>query len=226
MSISGNCQQIWRFTIYKLLAYPVRVVKIFCTMDLPWPRFSARRVPCLLIPDQKRTSLITSWVNQTLFVTDPAGFLTQDEFWVHHFEREKMETPLLQRRLLSLHLHWRWWTQVLGSRQALCLLTLFKWVTTQMESTTSCFWGSYEELQYKYPGKLMNVLFHQDHSTAHNFLLSIAVASDWLYTDWSRSLFSCFFFWLSSLPQQEKRTSPGISIVVMISYLVKLSFFN
>ena len=62
------------------------------TNDLKMTKVSARWVPRLLTPEQKRTRLITSRDNLRMFDMDPADFLarfvTVDETWVHHFTPE------------------------------------------------------------------------------------------------------------------------------------------
>eukprot|EP00106_Octopus_bimaculoides_P005194 XP_014772636.1 PREDICTED: uncharacterized protein LOC106870916 [Octopus bimaculoides] len=60
--------------------------------ELRMRNICARWVPCFLIPDQKRISLIISQKNLTLVEVDPVGFLghflTHDECWAHHFVSE------------------------------------------------------------------------------------------------------------------------------------------
>ena len=49
-------------------------------------------VPRLLTPDRKLTRLTLSQANLAIFEADQASFLdsflTQDEYWVHHFDQE------------------------------------------------------------------------------------------------------------------------------------------
>lgn len=72
------------------------------TEDLGMTKVSARWVPRLLTPDQKRVRQRMSRDNLALFNSDPDGFMarfvTQDETWVHHFEPEsKMQSKQWKR---------------------------------------------------------------------------------------------------------------------------------
>ncbi|MCU7903101.1 MAG: helix-turn-helix domain-containing protein [Candidatus Thiodiazotropha sp. (ex Lucinoma aequizonata)] len=67
-------------------------VENILTNELGMKKVSARRVPRLLLPDQKRTRVIMSHENLLSFEADPADFIersmTKDETWVHHFQSE------------------------------------------------------------------------------------------------------------------------------------------
>lgn len=69
--------------------FQCRGVASFRHHELGTSKVSARWVPRLLTPDQKHTRL-----NLALVKADPAAFqdcfLTQDEFWLHHFEPDQM----------------------------------------------------------------------------------------------------------------------------------------
>lgn len=72
----------------------------YCANEFGIMKISAWWVPHFLILDQKRTKLITSQENLTLFGADLVDllecFLTQDECWVYHFETiHAVETLLL-----------------------------------------------------------------------------------------------------------------------------------
>ncbi|XP_076068328.1 histone-lysine N-methyltransferase SETMAR-like [Oratosquilla oratoria] len=71
-----------------------RAVNIL-TNELGMSKVSARWVPRLLTPDQKRTRRTMSAENLELFEADPenfmARFVTMDEFWVHHYQPETKE---------------------------------------------------------------------------------------------------------------------------------------
>ncbi|XP_076037348.1 histone-lysine N-methyltransferase SETMAR-like [Oratosquilla oratoria] len=71
-----------------------RAVNIL-TNELGMSKVSARWVPRLFTPDQKRTRRTMSAENLELFEADPedfmARFVTVDEFWVHHYQLETKE---------------------------------------------------------------------------------------------------------------------------------------
>lgn len=83
-----------------LLVYPMREVRMFCTMNLVWQKLLLS-FPVL---EQNHTRLNTSQENLTSFGAGPTGFLehslTQVVYWVAHFEpetnRQSMQmTPLI-----------------------------------------------------------------------------------------------------------------------------------
>ncbi|XP_076039451.1 protein GVQW3-like [Oratosquilla oratoria] len=65
------------------------------TNELGMSKVSARWVPRLLTPDQKKTRRTMSAENLELFEADPedfmARFVTMDESWVHHYQPETKE---------------------------------------------------------------------------------------------------------------------------------------
>ena len=67
-------------------------VHIILRDDLKMTKVSARWVPRLLTPEQKRIWMNMSYDNLVLFDKDPvdfhARFVTVDETWVHHFTPE------------------------------------------------------------------------------------------------------------------------------------------
>ena len=81
-----------------------RVEKIL-SKELGMTKVSARWVPRLLTPDQKRTRLFMSRENLKRFEADPANFmerfLTQDECWVYHFEPETKKQSMQWKHLQS-----------------------------------------------------------------------------------------------------------------------------
>ena len=58
--------------------------------ELGMSKVSARSVPRLLTPDQKRIRMVMSRANLAIFEANPDGFckhfVTEDRCWVHHFE--------------------------------------------------------------------------------------------------------------------------------------------
>ncbi|XP_036358546.1 uncharacterized protein LOC115210603 [Octopus sinensis] len=67
----------------------------FVTKELGFSKVSARWVPCLLTPEQKRTRCTLSTSNLELFEADEENFLARfiimDERWVLHYQPETKE---------------------------------------------------------------------------------------------------------------------------------------
>ncbi|XP_029634903.1 protein GVQW3-like [Octopus sinensis] len=90
------------------------------TKELGFSKVSARWVPRILTPEQKRTRCTLSTSNLELFGADEenflARFITKDESWVHHYQSETKEqskqwkntssTPKKARSLLQLARSW------------------------------------------------------------------------------------------------------------------------
>lgn len=97
-----------RMTIRHLaetLKISVGTIQAILTTDLELHKVSARWVPRMLTPDQKRNRVLECEALLAKYQADPEGFLarfvTTDETWVHHFDPESKRQSMQWKHAIS-----------------------------------------------------------------------------------------------------------------------------
>ncbi|XP_030588657.1 histone-lysine N-methyltransferase SETMAR-like [Archocentrus centrarchus] len=156
--------------------------------ELGMSKISARWVPRLLTPDQKRTRLVTSQANLALFEANPDDFLerflTQDECWVHHFEPETMQWNHLSspppKKAKVVSLAGKVMVSVFWDAKGIVFIDyLQNGHTINGEYYANLLRQLRKAIESKRPGKLSKgVLFHRDNAPAHKSVLAMAAVRD------------------------------------------------
>ena len=167
-------------------------VENILTKELGMAKVSARWIPRLLNPDQKRTRLTMSKENLDLFEADPTDFierfLTEDECWVHHFEPETKKQsmqwkhpsspPPKKAKVVSsagkvmASVFW-------DSKGVVFVDYLPKGQTINGEYYANLLRQLREAIKEKRRGKLTKgVLFHQDNAPSHKAAIATATIHD------------------------------------------------
>lgn len=162
------------------------------TKELGFSKVSARWVPRLLTPEQKRTRCTLSTSNLELFEADEenflARFITMDESWVHHYQPETKEqskqwkhtsspTPKKARVIPSAG---KVMASVFWDSQGVLLIDYLE----KGHTVTGLYYSQLlkrlrEAIKEKRPGMLTRgVLFHHDNAPAHTSVLAMATIRD------------------------------------------------
>lgn len=162
------------------------------TKELKLSKVSARWVPRLLTPEQKRTRCTMSKDNLQLFEADKGNFLarfiTMDESWVHHYQPETKEqskqwkhtsspTPKKAKVIPSAG---KVMASVFWDSQGVILIEYLQ----QGQTVTGQYYSGQlrrlrEAIKEKRPGMLTRgVLFHQDNAPAHTSVVAMATIHD------------------------------------------------
>lgn len=162
------------------------------TNELEMTKVSARWVPRLLTPDQKRTRLDMSRENLELFEADPDGFierfLTMDECWVHHFEPETKKQSMQWKHTFSpppkkakvVSSAGKVMASVFWDAKGVVFVDyLEKGQTINGEYYSNLLRQLREAIKKKRPGKLTKgVLYHQDNAPPHKSVVAMATVRD------------------------------------------------
>jgi [histone H3]-lysine36 N-dimethyltransferase SETMAR len=155
-------------------------------------KLSARWVPRMLLPDQKRIRVLTSKSNLMLFKADEdnfmARFVTVDETWVHHFDpeskqqskewRERGSAPPLKFRVVPSA--GKLMATIFWDADGILLIDYLE----RGHTITGVYYAGLikklrEVIKEKRRGKLTaGVLFHQDNAPAHKSHVAMAAISD------------------------------------------------
>ena len=163
-------------------------VEFILHSELGMSKVSARWVPRLLTPDQKRTRMTMSRDNLLLFEANPVNFverfLTQDECWVHHFEPEtkrqsmqwKHSSSPAPKKAKVVSSAGKVMATVFWDAKGVVLVDyLPKGQTINGEYYAKLLRQLREAIKAKRPGKLTKgVLFHQDNAPAHKSAIAMA----------------------------------------------------
>ena len=160
--------------------------------ELEMTKVSARWVPRLLTPDQKRTRLGMSRENLEIFEADPDDFterfMTMDECWVHHFEPETKKQSMQWKHASSpppkkakvVSSAGKVMASVFWDAKGVVLVDyLEKGQTINGEYYSNLLRQLREAVKKKRPGKLTKgVLFHQDNAPVHKSVVAMATLHD------------------------------------------------
>uniref|UniRef100_A0A3Q0T9I4 Mos1 transposase HTH domain-containing protein n=1 Tax=Amphilophus citrinellus TaxID=61819 RepID=A0A3Q0T9I4_AMPCI len=139
--------------------------------ELGMLKVSARWVPRLLMPDQKRTRLVMSQVNLAIFEPNPAGFLerflTRDECWVHHFEPETKRQSAQWKHPCSP-----------PPKKAKVVSLAGKVMVSVFWDAKSIVFINYLQKGHTINGEYSRGLFHQDDAPAHKSAVAMAAVRD------------------------------------------------
>ena len=155
-------------------------------------KVSARWVPKLLGPDQKRLRSNMSKNNLAFFYADPERFIrrfvTMDETWVHHFQPEPKElskqwkhhgspAPKKAKSVISAG---KVMASIFWDSEGVLLVDYL----TKGQSITGPYYANLirqlqEKVKKKQRGKLsLGGLFHQDNAPAHKSTVALAAIHD------------------------------------------------
>ncbi len=155
-------------------------------------KLSARWVPRMLLPDQKRIRVLTSEANLMMFNADEDNFMsrfvTVDETWVHHFDpeskqqskewREKGSAPPLKFRVVPSA--GKLMATIFWDADGILLIDYLD----RGHTITGVYYAGLikklrEVIKEKRRGKLTaGVLFHQDNAPPHKSHVAMAAISD------------------------------------------------
>lgn len=158
------------------------------TNELGFAKVSARWVPRLLTPEQKRIRWTVSKSNLELFEADEdnflARFITMDESWVHHYQPEtkvqskqwKHTSSPTPKKAKVVPSAGKVMASVFWDSQGVILIEyLEKGHTVTGQHYSGQLKRLREAIKEKRPGMLTRgILFHQDNAPAHTSLVAMA----------------------------------------------------